>query len=397
MPFLCTLQETVMPTDSTLRARRGACAVAASLLALTAGTAQARQFRVIHQFDNNRGNAPYGDIALARDGTVYGTTSAGGEFDLGVLWVYYPDRRKFYAVHYFGSGADGADPVGGVAVDSKGRVFGTTAAGGDAGVGTVFEWQKRTGYKLLASAVPGPGGNGLQGAPAVGPDGLIYGTAAQGGDATCDCGTVWRLDEAAQALVAVHAFIGSDGANPKGPPTFDGTLLRGGTDGGGPDGTGNPFAMDTDGSDFTLIDNMTGAKRFVSGQVRDPAGNLWGVTERDGKGKCRCGALYRIDPDGNLTIVHQFHGPDGDTPSGTPVIGIDGKIYGAATFGGNGDHGTLWSVDPTTLAFEVVHDFTGADGEHPSSRLVLGPDGRLYGATMHDGRFGYGTLFNIAP
>jgi uncharacterized repeat protein (TIGR03803 family) len=43
-------------------------------------------------------------------------------------------------LHSFGTGSDGAYPYYGVTRDSNGHVFGTTAAGGSFGQGTVYEW-----------------------------------------------------------------------------------------------------------------------------------------------------------------------------------------------------------------------------------------------------------------
>jgi hypothetical protein len=48
-------------------------------------------------------------------------------------------RGKETVLHTFGAGTDGRTPYSGVFMDTAGNLFGTTAAGGSLGGGTVFE------------------------------------------------------------------------------------------------------------------------------------------------------------------------------------------------------------------------------------------------------------------
>ena len=47
---------------------------------------------------------------------------------------------------------------------------------------------------------------------------------------------------------------------------------------------------------------------------------------------------------------------------------------------------------------QVLHSFgaTG-DGASPNAGVIMGPDGALYGATSYGGAHGYGTVFRLKP
>jgi uncharacterized repeat protein (TIGR03803 family) len=85
---------------------------------------------------------PTGNIAFDAEGNIYGTSFDGGPGNVGTVWEASPAGNEAWTLtvlHNFGSGTDGAYPVGGVALDSSGNVYGTTATGGTAGFGTTWE------------------------------------------------------------------------------------------------------------------------------------------------------------------------------------------------------------------------------------------------------------------
>jgi uncharacterized repeat protein (TIGR03803 family) len=68
---------------------------------------------------------------------LYGTTGSGGAADAGTL--YKVDRNGKYTVLYSFSGKfDGCEPLGCVAADENGNLYGATSACGDFNQGTVF-------------------------------------------------------------------------------------------------------------------------------------------------------------------------------------------------------------------------------------------------------------------
>jgi uncharacterized repeat protein (TIGR03803 family) len=136
---------------------------------------------VLHNFVGTDGQFP--SSALLRDaaGNLYGTTTGGGAHSDGVVFRLAPVSGgwKFSQLHDFTGAADGNQPVGDLAIDSAGRIYGATLLGG---------------YKT-------DGGPGY---------GVVYRLANAKG--------VWRQ-------VVLYTFMGAiDGSNPSAGVAFD---LRG--------------------------------------------------------------------------------------------------------------------------------------------------------------------------
>ena len=74
-------------------------------------------------------------------------------------------------------------------------------------------------------------------------------------------------------------------------------------------------------------------------------------------------------------------GSDGGAPSGTPLIGPDGSLYGAAFLGGKG--GVIYQVYRTNVWREKVIYFFGAHGG-PWDNLAFDSKGNIYGVTEDD-------------
>src|ERR1019366_3915567 len=86
------------------------------------------------------GAAPqYGSLLQGDDGSLYGTTWAGGANDEGTIFRI-TTGGALTTVHTFNN-YDGNTPEGGLAQDSEGNLYGTTFSGGAYFNGTVFELQ----------------------------------------------------------------------------------------------------------------------------------------------------------------------------------------------------------------------------------------------------------------
>lgn len=93
--------------------------------------------------------------------------------------------QNYHVTYSFTGRGLSAHPIGGLAIDRHGNLFGTSAWGGPYdGPGTLFEL-KRTASGFLYSDIhnfgDGSDGNFPWDAPTVGPDGTLYGTANGGG------------------------------------------------------------------------------------------------------------------------------------------------------------------------------------------------------------------------
>jgi uncharacterized repeat protein (TIGR03803 family) len=98
-------------------------------------------------------------------------------------------------------------------MDSAGNLFGSAAAGGDSGNGTVFEITKSGSFKRLYSFTGRADGNSPNGGLVQDPAGNLFGTA-QSGPGRNFLGTVFKLSPAG-TLTVLHSFKGlRDGAVP---------------------------------------------------------------------------------------------------------------------------------------------------------------------------------------
>jgi uncharacterized repeat protein (TIGR03803 family) len=98
---------------------------------------------VLHIFAGNKGGDgayPYGGVVADASGNLYGTTwGGGGDCDCGTIFRIAPDGTET-VLHAFADGGDGAYPMGGLAIDNKGNLYGTTFLGGASDLGTVFKF-----------------------------------------------------------------------------------------------------------------------------------------------------------------------------------------------------------------------------------------------------------------
>jgi len=151
----------------------------------------AGQETVLYAFSGGvDGYFPESGVIRDSAGNLYGTTSAGGHINCGV--VYKVDTAGQETVLYqFMGGADGQGPYAGVIRDSAGNLYGTTFYGGAMGLGVVYEVDTAGQETVLYSFTGGAGG----GQPGVGvirdSAGNLYGTAPFGG--TKGGGVVFKL------------------------------------------------------------------------------------------------------------------------------------------------------------------------------------------------------------
>jgi uncharacterized repeat protein (TIGR03803 family) len=131
----------------------------------------------------------------------------------------------------------------------------------------------------------------------------------------------------------------------------------------------------------------------TSGLIEGRDGSFYGTSGPLGGGSY--GSVFKISPDGTLTVLHRFTGLDGSQPSAGLVQGTDGKFYGSAGGGGAFDLGTIFRVS-SDGEFAVLHHFDGSDGAGPGA-LIQGRDGQFYGPAGGGGLFGFGTAFRMSP
>lgn len=108
-------------------------------------------YTVVHSFAGKPTDGAFANGELAQDtaGNFYGTTQQGGADNLGTVFKLEPGG-VVTTVYAFGSGNAGANPEGGLLLDTDGNLFGTTTSGGPGGgVGTVFRLEPNGTVKSL--------------------------------------------------------------------------------------------------------------------------------------------------------------------------------------------------------------------------------------------------------
>jgi uncharacterized repeat protein (TIGR03803 family) len=278
--------------------------------------------KILYSFQGNQdGQLPIGDLVFDKRGNLYGATEfGGGKGDTcdpdyqycGTVFELTPPRTTGSGswtenvLHSFEGvdAGDGANPNGGLAIDAKGVLYGTTTIGGghcvkisDAGCGTLYSlsssapnrpWSETILYRFGANHRDAAGPNGDL---VFDKSGNLYGTTV-GGGRYFSWGTVFRFA-------------------PKPGGGFSEAVIysfQGGDDG---------------------FEPMAGI-RF------DKQGNLYGTATQGGK--TGGGTVYRIlAASHSFQIVYAFKAtPDGFYPDSPLIFDAAGKLYGTNLYGGTG-------------------------------------------------------------
>jgi uncharacterized repeat protein (TIGR03803 family) len=134
----------------------------------------------------------------------------------------------------------------------------------------------------------------------------------------------------------------------------------------------------------------------------DEDGNLYGTASACGD--FNKGTIFKVNSAGSFTLLHTFSGAagDGNAPFGGVTRDRDGNLYGTTLFGGDcglelGGCGTVFKLSPNG-SMTVLHTFSGtSDGASPWCNVILDAAGNLYGTTTIGGQGGAGTVWKIAP
>jgi uncharacterized repeat protein (TIGR03803 family) len=129
--------------------------------------------------------------------------------------------------------------------------------------------------------------------------------------------------------------------------------------------------------------------------ARDSAGNIYGTTNYGNNpsfcdGAAGCGAIFKISPNRELTVLHAFASNDPSDyfgPNGV-IRDASGTLYGTTNELGTDKAGTVFKFT-STGSYGVLHTFAGgaADGSRPYSVGVYSA-GSFYGTTSAGGGTG---------
>jgi uncharacterized repeat protein (TIGR03803 family) len=181
------------------------------------------------------------DLTIDAQGNLYGTSEFGAN-GYGTVFEVPAGSGSINTLYAFTGGTDGANPLGGVVLDTLGRIFGTASGGGTAGDGTIFELANGTFGSVSFDSIKGTGYDPV-GDLAIDASNNIFGTTYAGG--AHGNGTVFELPSDANTFNTIYSFTGgSDGANPVAGPSLDGQRdIYGTTYQGGAHGAGTIFKL----------------------------------------------------------------------------------------------------------------------------------------------------------
>jgi uncharacterized repeat protein (TIGR03803 family) len=112
-------------------------------------------------------------------------------------------------------------------------------------------------------------------------------------------------------------------------------------------------------------------------------------------------ALVDVQGHWRLRFWHKFTGGlnDGNSPTGSVILGQDGNLYGVTESGGGTGFGfgTVYKIDPATHNFSIVYAFKITDIWQPGATLVQANDGNFYGSTLQSPLGSLGTIFRLTP
>ncbi len=326
------------------------------LLLVAVRSMGAQEEAVLYNFPGySNGQAPQASMIADKKGNLYGTTMLGGVNGYGTVFEVVLPKNNAPREKVLHSFPVNSNPVSNLVFDGAGNLYGTTVGGGTVnkhcrqGCGVVFELTPAGKYTVLYRFKGGYDGANPYGGVVIDSMGNLYGTTRNGGqdDPMYDCGTVFEISGGTETVL--YAFVGGDGCYPTAGLVMDGYGNLYGTTQGGGAGYGTVFETDTLGDLTTLHyfgSGIDGAYP-LSSLIIDDLGFLYGTTQQGGGSGCGgdgCGLVYEIDP----TIpkeyrLHSFAGgpTDGANPYGALAIDSALNLYGTTYGGGTGERNRL--------------------------------------------------------
>jgi uncharacterized repeat protein (TIGR03803 family) len=325
---------------------------------------------VLYSFTGgNDGAYPQAGLTLGAGGILYGATLYGGAAGMGAVFQLTPPGASGLwtetVIHSF-SGTDGAYPYSAPVIAQNGMLYGTTELGG-LGSGTVFRltpptsgntWSEAVLYSFTGAADGAFPYAGL----ALDSKGNLYGTTAYGGSQS---GVVFELARPAKSGGAwtetvLHAFKGTDGGYPFAGVVFGANgSLYGTTPGGVGAAFGSAFELAPPASGKTwkqtilakFYSDANGGSPHAS-LIFAPGGAILGTDLGGGSGSgfTGNGLVFQLNPPVSGTawtenVLYTFlGGADGGGPDAPLVAGANGVFYGTTLRGGTSGYGTVYAV-----------------------------------------------------
>ncbi len=343
-------------------------------------------FTVLHTFSGGSDGALPNKTLVLSGSTLYGIAGRGTNAgDFGSVFSMDASGTNFNPVYPFTGGSDGAigAPNGGLILAGD-TLYGTANQGGISNAGTIFSLTTNGGFNPLHQFVAATDGSGPLGTLLLVGD-TLYGTARNGGTNGVD-GTIFSIKTNGQDFTVLYTFAGGaspSGHNPDAGLTLVGQTLYGTTSLGGTNVGGALFSINTDGSGFTVWHSFGAASdgKLPEGNLLPRGDTLYGTTVATGS--TLNGTVFAINTNGTeYTLLHTFApasvgatNTDGAQPFCT--LAMAGNIlYGTCSMGASGGQGCVFSltVAPTITGLSFAGSnvvLSGINGVSGSTYTLL--------------------------
>lgn len=293
----------------------------------------------------------------------------------------------------FDADANGYSPRGGVVLHGT-NLYGTAANEPTSTVGTIYKYDILTDtYTKLHTFTGSPFDDG--GVPLATPvvvGNTVYGTTLYGGN--LNLGTVWKIDTDGTDYSVLYEYTnGTDTNSPRGISYAEDRLwvvsAAGGT-------AGSLLSLNLDGSDPVVthqFDDPDGS--YIVGAPLVKEGVVYGTAY--GGGANGSGTLWSVNTDGTgFTVLHDMVAATDGAMSTSGVVALGNVLYGSTMTAALSNMGAIWSYDLDTSTFTVLANLADEAevGRWSKSPLSLTPDLRLIGLAWRGGAADNGTIFS---
>ncbi len=273
----------------------------------------------LHDFNlNTEGQNPNGDLFLAADGKYYGTARFGGPGQSGTIFSITEDGT-LEVLHTFEASETGQFPYGGIVVTEDGTIYGTTIAGGTYNYGTFYTLSPEGDYSILYDFFSPFDGGSPEASLTFGADGKIYGTTTEGG--SYNAGSLFDYDPTTGTLTVDYNFN----------PDTDGEAVRAGlllhSDGSlygttttGLNGGGALFRYNSSTGMEVLhaFNPVVDGKYSAGGVSEDQQGHVIGFCNQGGNNNQ--GTCFSYSDTDGFDLIYSFSTAESPGPVGKPAL-----------------------------------------------------------------------------
>ena len=347
-------------------------------------------FTKLLDFDNSSGASPQGSLTISGS-TLFGMNYVGGANGGGVIFKINTDGTGFTKLLDFDGTNSGSNPQGSLILSGS-SLYGMTYVGGANGGGVIFKINTdATGFTKLLDFDGAHGSNPYGSLVLSGT--TLYGMTNRGG--ANNYGVIFKINTDNTNFTVILDFDGyTTGYYPYGSLVISSSYLYGMTYGG----VGLVFGINTDGTGFNILVDFgkTNHGSYPMGSLALSASTLFGMTSQGGASNS--GVVFKINSDGSRfsTLLNMSSGISGYKGGMNAQLVSDGTwMYGMTSGGGKYASGVIYKIKPDGSLYTKIMDFDGTNsGSNPQGSLVLSGS-TLYGMTSNGGSNNYGTIFSI--